>query len=95
MPNKQAVVDAFEALGAANGQPNIGDARQRHFGGHTPRVTGAQVLTALGVEVNKARILARRSGDAILRYVADAPLKPLRPDLGLGSSSASSSSASP
>ena len=46
----------------------------------------------MGVEVVKARILARHSGEAILRYVADAPLKSLPADLGLASSAASSSS---
>ena len=55
------------------------------FGGHTARVTGSQGLAAAGIEVNKVRILARRSGEVILRYVADAPLKSLRADLGLGS----------
>ena len=57
----------------------------RLFGGHTPRVTGAQVLAAVGIEVNTIRILARHSGEAILRYVAEAPLRSLRADLGLGS----------
>ena len=37
----------------------------------------------LGIEINKIRILARHSGDTILRYVADAPLRSLRGDLGL------------
>ena len=49
-------------------------------------MTGAQVLAAAGIEVNKFRILARRSGEAILRYVAEAPLRSLRADLGVGSS---------
>ena len=50
----------------------------------------------MGVEVNKVRILARHSGDAILRYVAEAPLKSLKADLGWRSAgSASSSSAHP
>jgi hypothetical protein len=37
----------------------------------------------LGVEIAKLRILARHSGDQILRYVQDAPLRCLRTDLGL------------
>ena len=37
------------------------------------------------MEVNKARIIARHSGDTILRYVPVAPLKSLRTDLGLRS----------
>ena len=53
--------------------------------GDAPRVTGARVLAAGGMEVNKIRNIARHSGDTILRYVADAPLKSLRTDLGLRS----------
>jgi hypothetical protein len=63
-------------------QPLIGDTGIRLFGGHSPRVTGAQFLAASGLEVSKIRILARHSGDAILRYVAEAPLLTLRSDLG-------------
>ena len=72
--SKAHVVDTFEALGATMGQPLHDHAGARKFGGHTPNVTGAQVLSAAGMEVNKVRIMARHSGDAILRYVADAPL---------------------
>ena len=65
------------------GQPLQDNVGTRRFGGHTPRVTGARVLVAGGMEVNKVRIIARRSGDTILRYVSEAPLKSLRADLGL------------
>ena len=82
-PNKVQVVDSFEAIGAALGQPLHDPAGTRRFGGHTPRVTGARVLAAAGMEVNKVRIIARHSGDTILRYVAEAPLESLRADLGL------------
>ena len=44
------------------------------------RVTGARTLAALGVEISKIKILARHSGDAIYRYVADTPLTTLRTD---------------
>jgi len=37
------------------------------------------------MEINKVRIMARHSGDTILRYVSDAPLESLRADLGLES----------
>ena len=56
----------------------------RLFGGHTARITGAQVLAAIGLEINKIRLLAIHSGDTILRYVSEAPLKSLKSDLGLG-----------
>ena len=65
------------------GQPLFSSEGMRLFGGHTPRVTGAQTFAAMGIEVNKLRILARHSGDTIMRYVADAPLRSLRSDLGI------------
>ena len=43
---------------------------------------GAQALAKAGAEVNQIRIFARHSGEAILRYVAEAPLSSLRHDLG-------------
>ena len=88
------MVATFEALGAAMKQSFFSPEGLRLFGGHTPRVTGAQTFAAMGVEINKLRILARHSSDAILRYVADAPLKSLRSDLGLPSSAFSSASSS-
>ena len=96
MPRKAAVITTFECLGALMGQPLTSPTGIRLFGGHTPRVTGAQTLAALGVDVAKIKILARHSSDAILRYVAEAPLKSLRADLGLvGCGSSSSSSGLP
>ena len=53
-------------------------------------MTGAQSLAAHGIEVSKLRILARHSGDSILRYVAEAPLRALRTDLGLVNAASSS-----
>jgi hypothetical protein len=91
--SKNAVVATFEAIGTLLGQPLISDTGVRLFGGHSPRVTGAQMLTAAGIEINKVRILARHSGESILRYVADAPLLSLRSDLGLSVTRASLSTA--
>jgi hypothetical protein len=76
-------VESFEAIGTRCGQPLVSEKGVRLFGGHTPRVTGAQLLAALGIEVMKIRIMARHSGEQILRYVAEAPLRTLRSDLGL------------
>ena len=84
-PSKSHVVDTFEAIGASLGQPLHDTSGTRLFGGHTPRVTGSRVLSAAGMEINKVRIMARHSGDTILRYVSDAPLESLRADLGLES----------
>ena len=77
------VVETFEELGIMTGMPLFNAEGMRLFGGHTPRVTGARLYAACGIEVNKVRILARRSGDMIPRYVAEAPLDSLRADLGL------------
>ena len=87
--SKFTVVTTFEAIGTLLGQPLLSDAGIRLFGGHSPRVTGAQVLAAAGIEINKVRILARHSGESILRYVAEAPLLSLRADLGASISRAS------
>ncbi len=89
---KAKVVETFELLGTLLGQPIVSPDGLRLFGGHTARVTGARTFAAAGLEVNKIRILARHSGDTILRYVADAPLRTLGADLGIGASSSSSSS---
>ena len=82
-PSKQAMVSTFEYLAVACGLEVESSEGQRKFGGHSARVTGAQSLAVCGIQVDKIRILARHSGDAILRYVKDAPLKSLQADLGL------------
>ena len=83
MPIKASVVATFEAIGTMVHQALWSDEGLRLFGGHSARVTGAQLFAALGIDVNKIRILARHSGETIMRYVQDAPLKSLRADLGL------------
>ena len=88
-PLKTKVVDTFERLAELLQQPLQSPDGLRLFGGHTARVTGAQAFALEGLEVNKIRILARHSGDTILRYVADVPLRTLRADLGIGGSSSS------
>ena len=47
-PKKTAVVATFEALGSRCGQQLVSITGVRRFGGHTPRVTGAQLLAAMG-----------------------------------------------
>ena len=95
MASKEATVRTFEAVGVKLGQPLTSSAGLRLFGGHSPRVTGAQLFTSMGLEVTKIRIFARHSGDAILRYVAEAPLKSLKADLGWKIGGTSSSSMAP
>ena len=75
------MVLTFERLASSCDQPLLSPAGLRLFGGHTARVTGAQALASLGVDVDKIRILARHSGDTILRYVGDALLSTLATDL--------------
>ena len=91
-PLKTKVVDTFERLASLCNQPLTSLDGLRLFGGHSARVTGAQTFALAGLEVNKIRILARHSGDTILRYVADVPLRTLRADLGIGGSSSSTPS---
>ena len=82
-PSKAAVVATFPKIGEQCEQPLMSAAGLRLFGGHTARITGSQVLAAIGLEINKIRLLARQSGDTILRYVSEAPLKSLKSDLWL------------
>ena len=46
--SKQTVVATFEALGTIMQQPLFSDEGLRLFGGHTPRVTGAQTFATMG-----------------------------------------------
>ena len=94
-PAKARVVDTFEVIGTMTGLPLRSPAGMRLFGGHTTRVTGSREYAARGMEVNKVRILARHSGDMILRYVQDTPLRKLRGDLGLTGSRPGLSTALP
>ena len=89
VPSKAKMVLTLEHFATQCGEPLVNSAGLRVFGGHSMRVTGAQTLAAQGIEVSKIRILARHSGDAVLRYVAEAPLTTLRADLGISESSAS------
>ena len=79
----QVVVRTFEPIGEQCEPPIFTEHGLRRFGGHTPRVSGAQFYAALGLEVNKIRLLARHSGETIHCYVQNAPLKCIRNDLGL------------
>jgi len=76
------MVTTFELLAQRCGLPLCSSDGARLYGGHTARVEGAQALATAGAEVSKIRIFARHSGEAILRYVAEAPLTTLRHDLG-------------
>ena len=81
--SKAGIVATFEQLAMMVSQPIASPLGDRLLGGHSARVTGAQLLAVHGVDVNRIRILARHSGDTILRYVAEAPLASMRMQLGL------------
>ena len=74
---KTDVIKTLEANLAAVGVPIQSESGERLFGGHSFRVTGAQRLATLGVEVSKIMVLARWASDAVLRYVREAPLEHL------------------
>jgi hypothetical protein len=71
---RAAVIAALEATVQAYGDPIAQPNGSRLLGGHSFRVTGAQQLAALGVDVIKIMVLARWAGESVLRYVRDAPL---------------------
>jgi len=81
-PTKAGMVSTFEFLAQQCNLPLCSADGARRFGGHSPRVAGAQALASCGAEVAKIRIFARHSGEAILRYVAESPLSSMRHDLG-------------
>jgi len=81
MPTKASVVSTLEAIGSSLQQATWSEDGLRLLGGHSARVTGAQLFAALGIYINKIRILARHSGETIMRYVQDAPLKSLTAEL--------------
>jgi hypothetical protein len=71
---KTAIVEALETTVQAYGAPVALPNGAKLLGGHSFRVTGAQRLAALGVEVVKIMVLARWAGETVLRYIRDAPL---------------------
>jgi hypothetical protein len=80
---KEAMVCTFEEIAMACGEPLTDADGVRRYGGHSARVTGAQSLTAIGISIDKVKLLARHSSDALYRYVQGAPLQSIRLDLGL------------
>jgi hypothetical protein len=76
------MIITFETIARQCGLPLCSTDGARLYGGHSPRVTGAQALATAGAEVSKIKIFARHSGEAIFRYVAEAPLTSLRHELG-------------
>ena len=82
MASKSSVASTLEEIGEASGQPLLSDSGLRLCGGHVPRVTGAQPLAGMGVEITKNLVLARHSVETIMRHLVDAPLRSSRSDPG-------------
>jgi hypothetical protein len=75
--SKMGIVEALEANVEATGALIVAENGGKLLGGHSFRVTGAQRLAALGVEVAKIMVMARWAGESVLRYVREAPLETL------------------
>ena len=74
---KEGIVDAIELCVEATGGQTHNKLGEKIFGAHSLRVSGAQYLAQIGIEVLVIMCLARHSSNIILRYVQQAPLKAL------------------
>ena len=72
--DKENVVRTFEHIAKLLGLAIRSPDDQRLWGGHSLRVTGAQHLAELGVELVVIALLARWASAIVLRYAAEAPL---------------------
>ena len=70
---KDAAVKTFRLLAEWCGQEVMHDGVFL-IGGHTLRVTGAQHMAALGIEVYLIQLMGRWGWAMVMRYVAEAPL---------------------
>lgn len=78
---KRDVVATIEKLAALIGQEVHDPDGSARFGGHLLRVTGAQYLASIGIEILKIQILARWESEVVLRYVREAPLATIATDV--------------
>ena len=72
VPSKSHVVAAMRE--AADAQQLPKPDHNRDYTGHSFRVTGAQFLAAIGIDIFLIQLLARWASDVVLRYVREAPL---------------------
>ena len=68
---KAKVVETFEHIASALGEPLKGDRGRRRFTGHLFRVLGARMLAAAGIELFKIQLLARWKSPTIMRCAAE------------------------
>jgi len=74
---KEAVVLTIEEIARRLALPVLGNAGDRLFGGRSFRVSGAKLLAAEGLPVEKIQSLARWSSNIVLRYIGEAHLADL------------------
>ena len=76
--SKQRLIDAFRCVirqtGAELERPGPNGTPMQRFHGHCLRVSGAQMLTAAGVELSLVQLLGRWTSSAIQRYTQDSAL---------------------
>ena len=72
---KRHVVTSIEFVAKLTGEALTGYGGVRRFGGHSLRVTGARLMTGMGISIALIQLMARWSSDVVLRYVAEAPCK--------------------
>ncbi len=75
--SKEGIIKSLELHVGASGGAIALPCGRRKFGGHSFRVTGAQRLAAMGIELMVIMCLARWGSGVILRYVQEAPLAKL------------------
>ena len=73
--DKRHVVTSIEFVARLIGEALTGSGGVRRFGGHSLRVTGARLMAGMGISIVLIQLMARWSSDAVLRYVAEAPLQ--------------------
>ena len=74
---KAKFIQNIEYLVCNQGLRLTGERGNRLFGGHSARVTGAQFLAGVGLDIFLIQLLARWASQVVLRYVREAPLKNL------------------
>lgn len=75
---KQQFISSFRMVIAATGTPVVREGPLgvpiQRFHGHCLRVTGAQMLSAAGVELSLIQLLGRWTSSSVLRYTQDSAL---------------------
>ena len=72
---KSIVIGMYEIIALALDMQIVSSDGGRLWGGHAPRVSGAQYASGIGIELFVSQCIARWASDVILMYVKKAPLK--------------------